>query len=224
MTKNQWTLLQKAMIAHRNEAQRLGHEGVMADCDRLISDLDPGGRFDPEPATLKKFHFDTGGGAAAKLRLCAEVVSFDASGALTLIRGKLRGGDSTHAICEDDREWMADAPKVNYIHLHVNAAEIGHADIDEVLKLDGTTIEHKPLIRRPTVIDDAEVWDSNGTLALMRNGWDMLYLTICARPAGEANDPELNNPPRPVFTDAEHQQIIDTIVAALRVEKGKREE
>ncbi len=60
---------------------------------------------------------------------------------------------------------------------------------------------------RPTVIDGAEVFDSEGTLSLTINGYDILYLTKVVR------DPE--EPDHPVLTDEQHQRIIDGIVEAL---------
>jgi hypothetical protein len=64
----------------------------------------------------------------------------------------------------------------------------------------------------PTVIDDAEVFDSEGTLSLMVNGYDVLYLSKC----------KLDDPNCPVLTDKQHQAIIDRIVAALGVEEQPR--
>lgn len=64
----------------------------------------------------------------------------------------------------------------------------------------------------PTVIDGAEVWDSDGTLALTINGYDVLYLTKCKPEA----------PGHPTLTDRQHQAIIDRIVTALGVEDTSR--
>ena len=65
----------------------------------------------------------------------------------------------------------------------------------------------EPTGDRPTVIDNAEVFDSDGTLALQIGDYDILYLSKC-RTEGE-DYPKLN--------DDDHQKIIDVIVAALKV-------
>jgi len=66
----------------------------------------------------------------------------------------------------------------------------------------------------PTVIDGAEVWDSDGTLSLSINGYDMLYLAKCK--------PDADDPNYPRLTDEQHQRIIDVIVEALGVQDTPR--
>lgn len=53
---------------------------------------------------------------------------------------------------------------------------------------------------RPTIIDEVEVFDSSGTLALIINGLDTLYLKV-------VNDKFLSQ--------ESHQEIIDVICNAL---------
>lgn len=60
---------------------------------------------------------------------------------------------------------------------------------------------------RPTVIDNAEVFDSEGTLSLQIGDYDILYLSKC-RPEGDDY---------PKLGDEDHQRIIDVIVGALNV-------
>lgn len=60
---------------------------------------------------------------------------------------------------------------------------------------------------RPTVIDNAEVFDSEGTLSLQIGDFDVLYLSKC-RPEGDDY---------PKLKGDEHQRIIDVIVSALKL-------
>lgn len=67
---------------------------------------------------------------------------------------------------------------------------------------------------RPTVIDDCEVFDSDGTLALQVDGHDVLYLSR-VKPDEDQKD-------FPILTDEQHQRIIDVICEALKT--GERHE
>jgi hypothetical protein len=59
----------------------------------------------------------------------------------------------------------------------------------------------------PTVIDDVEVFDSEGTLSLKINGYDVLYLSKCQP------DPDDTNYPR--LSPDQHQRIINVVSEAL---------
>lgn len=101
--------------------------------------------------------------------------------------------------------------RIKKVALAVGAAVVN----DYSPLLDGSDIDITGMVLKelnkefmPTVIDGAEVWDSDGTLALTVNGYDVLYLTKCKPEA----------PGHPTLTDEQHQAIIDRIVSALGVE------
>jgi hypothetical protein len=105
--------------------------------------------------------------------------------------------------------------RIKKVALAVGAAVVN----DYSPLLDGSDIDITGMVLKelnkefmPTVIDGAEVWDSNGTLALTVNGYDVLYLTKCKPEA----------PGHPTLTDEQHQAIIDRIVTALGVEDTPR--
>ena len=66
--------------------------------------------------------------------------------------------------------------------------------------------------KNPTIVDHLEVFDSSGTLSLMNNGYDLLYLNVVFpdRADDPASDRILIHP-----GDANHQKIIDIIAGAL---------
>lgn len=64
----------------------------------------------------------------------------------------------------------------------------------------------------PTIIDGAEVFDSEGTLALQVNGFDIMHLNVLWWPEDDRHNGE-----RPFLTIEQHQQIIDVICEALGV-------
>jgi hypothetical protein len=88
----------------------------------------------------------------------------------------------------------------------------GNPDDDSTQGIAALIEREMVAVLLPTVIDGAEVWDSDGTLALTVNGYDVLYLSKCKPEA----------PGHPVLTDEQHQRIIDVIVEALGVQDTPR--
>ncbi len=70
----------------------------------------------------------------------------------------------------------------------------------EEMRRNEERLKQKRGAERPTVIDEAEVFDSDGTLALLVNGYDILYLKKVAI------DPEnAGNDYLPLTTSADHR-------------------